>query len=105
MGQRFNLPHFRCIAKVMGGEPSSEYKARVHEDILRQKQLKVDAGWKVEKGKKKEQPDGEDGKMEDVEELQAPRAVLTEVEEGQWFKESAVNDVTGAVMVSSFSNF
>merc|ERR1712217_567569 len=55
--KRFNLPHFNKIAKVMMGEPKQEYKERVHERVLKDKQQKADADWrrqKAEKTRKKE---------------------------------------------------
>eukprot|EP00928_Gymnodinium_smaydae_P012777 TRINITY_DN1465_c0_g1_i1.p1 TRINITY_DN1465_c0_g1~~TRINITY_DN1465_c0_g1_i1.p1 ORF type:complete len:1023 (-),score=217.72 TRINITY_DN1465_c0_g1_i1:114-3182(-) len=49
MLKRFDAPHFRKIAQVALGEPSDEYKARIHGELLKQKQSRVDADWKVKK--------------------------------------------------------
>merc|ERR1712217_111438 len=57
MLKRFNLPHFNKVAKVMMGEPKSDYKERVHARVLKDKQQKADAEWrkqKAEKERKKE---------------------------------------------------
>merc|ERR1711920_387061 len=54
--QRFNLPHFKKIAKVMMGEPASEYKEKVYAQMLVDKQAKSDKEFqqaKIEKQRKK----------------------------------------------------
>merc|ERR1711920_732104 len=55
--QRFNLPHFKKIAKVMMGEPASEYKEKVYAQMLVDKQNKSDREFKqakIEKQRKKQ---------------------------------------------------
>merc|ERR1711920_50565 len=47
--KRFNLPHFKKIAAVVMGEPNAEYKSKVHEKLLQDKERK-----KAEKKKQKE---------------------------------------------------
>merc|ERR1712151_953120 len=54
--QRFNLPHFKKIAKVMMGEPAGEYKEKVYAQMLVDKQTKSDREFKqakIEKQRKK----------------------------------------------------
>merc|ERR1711972_139442 len=54
--QRFNQPHFKKIAKVVMGEPTADYKERVHADLLKDKQHQTDAEWnkkKVEQEKRR----------------------------------------------------
>merc|ERR1711920_146547 len=55
--QRFNMPHFKKIAKVMMGEPASEYKEKVYAQMLVDKQNKSDREFKqakIEKQRKKQ---------------------------------------------------
>merc|ERR1712039_828058 len=54
--ERFNMPHFTKVAKVMMGEPKQDFKDRVHEKLLQNKQIKSNADWaqkKQEKERKK----------------------------------------------------
>merc|ERR1711920_527397 len=56
--QKFNLPHFKKIAKVVMGEPPKEFKAKVHATLLEEKQAKEEKAWKqrkVEKERKKKE--------------------------------------------------
>merc|ERR1712190_610264 len=50
--KRFNMPHFKKIAKVMMGEPKSDYKERVHVQVLQDKQKKSDTEWRQKKAEK-----------------------------------------------------
>merc|ERR1712039_719177 len=55
--QRFSLPHFKKIAKVMMGEPAAEYKEKVYAQMLVDKQNKSDREFKqakIEKQRKKQ---------------------------------------------------
>merc|ERR1711920_1153907 len=55
--QRFNMPHFKKIAKVMMGEPEAEYKEKVYAQMLIDKQNKSDREFKqakIEKQRKKQ---------------------------------------------------
>merc|ERR1712217_636889 len=55
--QRFNMPHFKKIAKVMMGEPAAEYKEKVYAQMLVDKQNKSDREFKqakIEKQRKKQ---------------------------------------------------
>merc|ERR1712187_8348 len=47
--RRFKQPHFKRIAKVVMGEPSSDYKKIVHAELLAEKQRSADAEWKRKK--------------------------------------------------------
>lgn len=47
--RRFAVPRFRCVAKVLLGEPKAAYKARSHEELLKAKQVRVDQEWKAKK--------------------------------------------------------
>merc|ERR1712083_478936 len=47
--KRFNHPHFKRIAKVVMGEPSSDYKQKVHAELLAEKQHWADVEWKRKK--------------------------------------------------------
>merc|ERR1712190_95386 len=47
--KRFNFPHFKKIAYVVMGEPDTDFKLQVHEKLLQEKQVKVDAEWKQKK--------------------------------------------------------
>merc|ERR1712087_773139 len=54
--QRFNMPHFKKIAKVMMGEPANDYKEKVYAQMLVDKQTKSDREFKqakIEKQRKK----------------------------------------------------
>merc|ERR1712194_761916 len=54
--QRFNMPHFKKIAKVMMGEPANDYKEKVYAQMLVDKQAKSDKEFKqakIEKQRKK----------------------------------------------------
>merc|ERR1712137_124055 len=54
--ERFNLPHFKKIAKGMMGEPADEYKEKVYAQMLVDKQTKSDREFKqakIEKQRKK----------------------------------------------------
>merc|ERR1712151_981421 len=54
--QRFDMPHFKKIAKVMMGEPAEEYKKKVYAQMLVDKQAKSDKEFqqaKIEKQRKK----------------------------------------------------
>merc|ERR1712217_191818 len=50
--ERFNLPHFTKVAKVMMGEPKKDFKDRVHAKLLQNKQQKSDVAWKQKKQEK-----------------------------------------------------
>merc|ERR1712039_736887 len=50
--KRFNMAHFKKIAKVMMGEPKSDYRERVHVDVLKDKQQKSDTEWRQKKAEK-----------------------------------------------------
>merc|ERR1712039_479483 len=47
--KRFDMPHFRKIAKVMMGEPKSDYKERVHVQVLQDKQQRAERDWRLKK--------------------------------------------------------
>merc|ERR1712083_166576 len=47
--QRFALPHFKKIAHVVLGEPSSEFTERARAKILEEKQAKSDHAWRIKK--------------------------------------------------------
>merc|ERR1712087_155692 len=47
--KRFDLPHFRKIAKVMMGEPKIDYKERVHVQVLQDKQQRAERDWRLKK--------------------------------------------------------
>merc|ERR1711948_99415 len=47
--KRFDMPHFRKIAKVMMGEPKSDYKERVHVQVLQDKQQRSERDWRLKK--------------------------------------------------------
>merc|ERR1712060_969093 len=54
--QRFNVPHFKKIAKVVVGEPDKEYKDKTYAQLLADKQAKADRDFKaanLEKERKK----------------------------------------------------
>merc|ERR1712032_948120 len=50
--KRFNLPHFRKVAKVVMGEPKSDYKERVRVQVLQDKQQRSDRDWRQKKAEK-----------------------------------------------------
>eukprot|EP00448_Togula_jolla_P013591 CAMPEP_0170587024 /NCGR_PEP_ID=MMETSP0224-20130122/10062_1 /TAXON_ID=285029 /ORGANISM="Togula jolla, Strain CCCM 725" /LENGTH=887 /DNA_ID=CAMNT_0010910619 /DNA_START=32 /DNA_END=2692 /DNA_ORIENTATION=- len=52
LASRFNAPHFRRIARVVMGEPNEEYKERIYAVLLKEKQEKLDAEWKVKKAER-----------------------------------------------------
>merc|ERR1712151_1188590 len=52
--QRFNLPHFKKIAKVMMGEPAGEYKEKVYAQMLVDKQTKSDREFNQAKKRREE---------------------------------------------------
>merc|ERR1711948_59668 len=72
--KRFNMPHFKKIAKVMMGEPKSDYKARVHVDVLKDKQQKSDAEWR----KKKAEKERKKAAIKRQKELEARKAAAAE---------------------------
>merc|ERR1712087_458243 len=47
--KRFDMPHFRKIAKVMMGEPKIDYKERVHVQVLQDKQQRAERDWRLKK--------------------------------------------------------
>merc|ERR1712039_1061566 len=69
-----NLKHFNKIAKVMMGEPKSDYKARVHVDVLKDKQQKSDAEWR----KKKAEKERKKAAVKRQKELEAKKAAAAE---------------------------
>merc|ERR1712087_609663 len=72
--KRFNMPHFKKIAKVMMGEPKSDYKARVHVDVLKDKQQKSDAEWR----KKKAEKERKKAAAKRLKEIEAKKAAAAE---------------------------
>jgi len=50
--RRFNLPSFKKTAMVVMGQPANDFKKRVQDRILNQKQIKIDAEWKAKKAEK-----------------------------------------------------
>merc|ERR1712066_752792 len=48
----FKQPHFKQIAHVMMGEPTKDFKEKVHIKLLEDKQAKSDVEWKKEKAEK-----------------------------------------------------
>merc|ERR1711870_96099 len=47
--QRFNVPHFKKIAKVVMGEPDKEYKDKTYAQLLQDKQAKAERDFKAAK--------------------------------------------------------
>merc|ERR1712039_234230 len=64
--KRFTMPHFKKIAKVMMGEPKSDYKARVHVDVLKDKQQKSDAEWRKKKAEKERKKAAAEAKRKEL---------------------------------------
>jgi len=50
--KRFSPTHYKRVAHVVMGEPSSEYKAMQHEKMLKDKQDKLDVEFKAKKAEK-----------------------------------------------------
>merc|ERR1712048_661852 len=50
--KRFSSKHFKKVARVVMGEPSAEYKELVKDKLLKLKQEKLDAAFKVKKAEK-----------------------------------------------------
>merc|ERR1712050_749887 len=50
--QRFCDPRFKKIAHVVMGDPSKDFKARVHKKLLEEKQVKVEQEWRIKKNAK-----------------------------------------------------
>merc|ERR1711972_419114 len=72
--KRFNMPHFKKIAKVMMGEPKSDYKERVHVQVLKDKQQKSDAEWRRKKAEKERKK----AAVKKQKELEAKKAAAAE---------------------------
>merc|ERR550534_3310235 len=54
--KRFNFPFYKKVAQVTMGEPDKEFKAKVHEAMLKEKQEQAEREWrarKLEKERKK----------------------------------------------------
>merc|ERR1712238_200840 len=47
--QRFNLPHFKRIAHVVMGDPKKDFKERVHQKLLDNKQVENNEAWEKKK--------------------------------------------------------
>merc|ERR1712083_1174038 len=47
--KRFNFPHFKKVATIIMGEPTAEFKDKVHAKLLESKKAKSDAEWKQKK--------------------------------------------------------
>merc|ERR1712187_492524 len=72
----FSASHFKRVAQVVMGEPPNEFKEKVHEQVLKDKQLKSDAAWrrkkaeqerrKMLKQKAKEQEEKKKAAMEEM---------------------------------------
>jgi len=45
--KRFRAPHFKTTAQIMMGEPTKDFKDKVHGALLKQKQEKADADFRV----------------------------------------------------------
>merc|ERR1711879_775206 len=55
--KRFSNTKFKRVAQVVMGEPSDEYKHKVHQRLLEEKQAKAENDWrrkKLEKQRKRE---------------------------------------------------
>merc|ERR1712113_1011542 len=50
--RRFKAPHFKRIALVVMGEPTSEYKSSVHAAFLEEKREKIEHEWKLKQQEK-----------------------------------------------------
>eukprot|EP00927_Polykrikos_kofoidii_P065903 TRINITY_DN615_c0_g7_i1.p1 TRINITY_DN615_c0_g7~~TRINITY_DN615_c0_g7_i1.p1 ORF type:complete len:1017 (-),score=207.31 TRINITY_DN615_c0_g7_i1:172-3222(-) len=53
--KRFSMSHFRKVAKVLIGEPTRDFKERSNSILLKDKQTRADAEWKVRKSQEREQ--------------------------------------------------
>merc|ERR1711972_166053 len=73
--KRFNLPHFKKIAAVVMGEPNAEYKSKVHEKLLQDKQRKLDTEHK-QKLLAKERKKAEKKKQKELAEKKKAQAEL-----------------------------
>jgi len=130
---KITMAHFRKVAKVLIGEPDADFKEKVWDLVLREKQRRIDEQWAktrdadkqkraLEKAKKKAEKaenaenDGKEEKTErdDVnedeekgEKLKPPlRAELTEDDKREWFPPaSAVPDLSPTVLTSAADGF
>merc|ERR1711870_46743 len=68
------MPHFKKIAKVMMGEPKSDYKERVHVEVLQDKQKKSDTEWRQKKAEKERKK----AQIKRQKELEAKKAAAAE---------------------------
>ena len=131
--RRFDLPHFRRVAAVVVGEPPESFKSKVQAALLKEKQEKLDAEWKVRKERRKqekilqerqkaseaemkeesevkdemkteESKDVKEEKQDDPEEERA-MAELDEEELKLWFLPRPVTDLVPSVFNSSFADF
>lgn len=127
----FAKRNFKMSAKVLMGEPTQEFKDKVHDLILTQKKNKVETERKrkiadlqrkkalEEKKKKQEkakankdkdeadQDDDDAGEEKEEEPVieEGPPVELTEEEKQLWFRKSAIPDVSEKMLSKALPNF
>merc|ERR1712039_424168 len=92
--KRFDMPHFRKIAKVMMGEPKSDYKERVHVQVLQDKQQRSDREWRQKKAEieRKKQAAKRQKEIEAKKAAAAEEAKKRKKEAGEGVKEGEKKD-------------
>jgi hypothetical protein len=125
--KKFNYPCFKKVARVIMGKPNQEFKDVVQSKILKTKQDKSDAAWKIKKeaeakkkliekkkkeaeAKKKKDAEAAEAKepeeeAKEEEEAEPPVVELTDEEKAVSFLPSQSTDLTPQVLASSFAKF